>query len=267
MRPFSHYPCGELEPAPRRRARASASAASASSNERAGRAGTRVQRGGADRGDVGEPDCAVEEGGHRDFVGGVEDRRRGAAGGKRLDRQAARPGSARSRAPRSRVRPACASSSGGTPDSMRSGNASAWAIGVRMSGCPSSASTEPSTYSTSEWMTLCGWITTSMAAAGTPNSQCASMTSRPLFIIVAESTEILRPIRQFGMRAGLVGRDVRQFGERARAKRTAGSREQQAANAGAAGIAVIRRAAGTGRSRCVRCRSAAAWRRPPAPRA
>ena len=35
-------------------------------------------------------------------------------------------------------------------------------------------------------------------AAGAPNSQCASITSSPLFIIVAESTEILRPIRQFG---------------------------------------------------------------------
>ena len=67
-----------------------------------------------------------------------------------------------------------------------------------MSGCPSCASTEPSTYSTSEWMTLCGWMTTSIARRGTPNSQCASITSRPLFIIVAESTEILRPIDQFG---------------------------------------------------------------------
>lgn len=37
-----------------------------------------------------------------------------------------------------------------------------------------------------------------MRSLGRPNSQCASITSRPLFIIVAESTEILRPITQFG---------------------------------------------------------------------
>ena len=54
--------------------------------------------------------------------------------------------------------------------------------------------------------------------AGTPNSQCASMTSRPLFIIVAESTLILRPMTQFGMRAGLRRRD------RARAPRAGASR-------------------------------------------
>ena len=47
-------------------------------------------------------------------------------------------------------------------------------------------------------MTLSGWITTSIASRGTPNSQCASITSSPLFIIVAESTLILRPITQFG---------------------------------------------------------------------
>ena len=45
---------------------------------------------------------------------------------------------------------------------------------------------------------LCGWITTSIACGGRSNSQRASITSRPLFIIVAESTEILRPITQFG---------------------------------------------------------------------
>src|ERR1700686_4832569 len=37
-----------------------------------------------------------------------------------------------------------------------------------------------------------------MRDPGTLKSQCASITSRPLFIIVAESTEILRPIAQFG---------------------------------------------------------------------
>ena len=37
-----------------------------------------------------------------------------------------------------------------TPEVTRSGQASAWAMGVRMSGAPSCASTDPSTYSTSE---------------------------------------------------------------------------------------------------------------------
>ena len=45
---------------------------------------------------------------------------------------------------------------------------------------------------------LCGWMTTSICSGGTPNSQCASITSRPLFISVAESTLILRPIFQVG---------------------------------------------------------------------
>ena len=71
-------------------------------------------------------------------------------------------------------------------------------MGVRMSGEPSCASTEPSMYSTRECTTLCGWITTSMRSTGSPNSSCASISSRPLFIRVAESTEILRPMFHVG---------------------------------------------------------------------
>ena len=59
-----------------------------------------------------------------------------------------------------------ARSSGATPGRCAPGYASACAIGVRMSGLPSCASTEPSTYSTIEWITLCGWITTSMRSRG-----------------------------------------------------------------------------------------------------
>ena len=62
------------------------------------------------------------------------------------------------------------------------------------------------------------------------NSQRASITSRPLFIIVAESTEILRPITQFGMRARLIGRHVR----RARAAAASGTaRRTRSAGCGA----------------------------------
>ena len=57
---------------------------------------------------------------------------------------------------------------------------------------------DPSVSSTIEWITDCGWITTSIWPPSTPNSQCASMTSRPLFISVAESMVILRPIRHVG---------------------------------------------------------------------
>ena len=45
---------------------------------------------------------------------------------------------------------------------------------------------------------LSGWIRTSTCSRVTPNSQHASIISRPLFIIVAESTEIFRPMRQRG---------------------------------------------------------------------
>ena len=64
---------------------------------------------------------------------------------------------------------------------------------------------EPSTYSTSECTMLCGWITTSIAAAGRSKSQRASITSSPLFIMVAESTEILRPITQVGCAQACAG--------------------------------------------------------------
>ena len=60
---------------------------------------------------------------------------------------------------------------------------------------------EPSTNSTIECTIDCGWITTSIASAGTSNSQRASITSSPLFISVAESIVILRPIRHVGWRS------------------------------------------------------------------
>src|SRR5881296_2403122 len=67
-----------------------------------------------------------------------------------------------------------------------------------MSGRPSWAITERSAYSTSEWMMLSRWSTTSIFEAGMSNSHRASTTSRPLFIRVAESMVILSPIFQFG---------------------------------------------------------------------
>ena len=74
-----------------------------------------------------------------------------------------------------------------------------------MSGAPSCASTEPSAMRTMECTTLCGCMSTPRRSAGRPNSQAASMSSSPLFIMVAESTLILRPIDQFGCATASAG--------------------------------------------------------------
>ena len=81
---------------------------------------------------------------------------------------------------------------------MRSGQARPQAIGTFMSGVPSCASTDWSRHTTIECTMLCGWITTRICSGCSANSQRASITSSALFIIVAESTEILRPITQLG---------------------------------------------------------------------
>ena len=67
-----------------------------------------------------------------------------------------------------------------------------------MSGTPSCAITVPSTSSTIECMTLWGWMTTVMSSGRTPKRCMASTNSRPLFISVELSTEILAPMLQLG---------------------------------------------------------------------
>ena len=69
---------------------------------------------------------------------------------------------------------------------------------MRMSGRPMWASSEPSTISTIPWMIDCGCTSTLMRSAGRPKSQRASMISSALFISVALSMVILRPMRQVG---------------------------------------------------------------------
>ena len=81
---------------------------------------------------------------------------------------------------------------------MRSGQDRPQAIGTRMSGVPSCARMEASLNCTMEWMICCGWMTTLIWSGCRSNSQRASITSSALFIIVAESTEILRPIEKLG---------------------------------------------------------------------
>src|SRR5690625_3367641 len=71
-------------------------------------------------------------------------------------------------------------------------------MGTRISGAAICDSTEPSTYSTIECTTLCGWMTTDICSTGIENNQCASITSKPLLAMVAESTEIFLPITQLG---------------------------------------------------------------------
>ena len=76
-----------------------------------------------------------------------------------------------------------------------------------MSGWPRCASVAPSHSAMSAWTIDCGCTTTSMRSYGVPNSQCASITSRPLFISVAESIVILPPIAQVGWRSAASTRD------------------------------------------------------------
>ena len=80
----------------------------------------------------------------------------------------------------------------------RSGAVRAYWIGKRMSGIDSCASIELSMNSIREWHIASGWIVTLIFSGGIPNSWWASITSRPLFIIVAESTVIFFPIFHTG---------------------------------------------------------------------
>ncbi len=63
----------------------------------------------------------------------------------------------------------------------------------------------------------CGCTTTSMRSYGVPNRWCASITSRPLFISVAESIVILPPIAQVGcLSASLTSTSSSEASERPR---------------------------------------------------
>ena len=86
---------------------------------------------------------------------------------------------------------------------------------------------------------LCGWITTRICSGARSNSQRASMTSSALFIIVAESTEILRPITQFGCAQACVGRHVAQRRRVAAAERPARGGEHDVVDARGPGAAVL----------------------------
>ena len=122
-----------------------------------------VQRFACNCGDIEKADAAAEERGDGYLIRGIEDSRF-----RRSARQR-RPGEAQrretlqiglleiersDRGPDRAVR---------TGVSIRSGQARLWAIGIRMSGAPSWARTEPSSYSTRLWITDWGWMTISNA--------------------------------------------------------------------------------------------------------
>ena len=70
-----------------------------------------------------------------------------------------------------------------------------------MSGWPRCASAAPSHSCTRACTIDCGCTTTSMRSYGVPKRQWASITSRPLFIRVAESIVIFPPMAQVGWRS------------------------------------------------------------------
>ncbi len=157
----------------------------------------RLERRLDQRGNSAETEPAADEFAHRDLVGGIEDGRGGAAGASA--RRASASAGNRTGSGSSNVSVAIrARSSRAAGVSMRTGQARQCAIGMRISGEPSCATTEPSRNSTSPCTTDCGWTTTSSSLGPSANRWCASISSRPLFISVAESMVTFGPIVQVG---------------------------------------------------------------------
>ncbi len=82
-------------------------------------------------------------------------------------------------------------------------------MGRRMSGRESWAIVAPSVNSTIEWTIDCGCTTTSIWSYGAPNSSWASITSRPLFMSVEESTVIFGPMLHVGWASASLDGDLR----------------------------------------------------------
>ena len=154
--------------------------------------------------------------------------------------------------------PATGRASGRAPRRGRGTSAQYW-IGSLMSGGDIWATTLPSTNSTIEWTTLSGWTTTSIWSGRRSKSHRASMTSRALFIRVAESIEIFGPIFQVGCRSASSG------------VTSASSRALRPRNGPPDEVRITRRtsrfvpARAPGRSPNARCRPAAGCRRAASP--
>ena len=194
----------------------------------AARAGRRSSVSSITVGDAQEGQPPAEERVDGDLVGGVEHarrrcrrpraasrarRRQGNASSSGARRSASRPRRGRAAAPgrrrarggaaRRRSARACRGGRGGRARRRRRACTSAWTID-------------------------CGCTTTSMRSYGVPNRWWASMTSRPLFISVAESIVILPPIAQVGCLSACSTVDVLELGARAAAERAAGRGQRRA---------------------------------------
>ena len=146
------------------------------------------------------------------------------------------PGSGTARSPARRNR-AAPSGSGRGILHRRRGAPATQAHGRWACACPASrAARAPSRRRIRPASARCSarWTTTSTCAGSRPNSRQASMSSRPLFMSVAESTEILRPITQFGCAQACSGVACVERLARPVEERAAGGGEQDAPHARAA---------------------------------
>src|SRR5699024_8151828 len=87
---------------------------------------------------------------------------------------------------------------GGAAAGTRCGQCNANEIGRRMSGGLACAMVDPSRKVTIECTTDCGCTTTSIRSAATPNNNCASISSSPLFTMVAELMVTTGPMSHVG---------------------------------------------------------------------
>ena len=116
----------------------------------------------------------------------------------------------------------------------RSGQPEGQAIGSRMSGGDACAMVDPSTNSTMEWITDCGWTTTSMSSYGMSKSRCASMTSRPLLTRVEELVVTIGPMSQVGWAIACAGVTSAVRARAAPERTAAGGKDEPAHLVGAA---------------------------------
>ena len=156
-----------------------------------------VEHGVDHLGDPEEGEPAGEERVDRDLVGGVQHARRGPAGRRGL------PGK-----PQAREGVAVDGLEGQAAerDQVERGDRQRRPVGVVQGvgdrdahvGIAEVGERRPVAEVTRLWMIDCGWTTTSIRSYGVPKRWCASITSSPLFISVAESIVILPPIAQVG---------------------------------------------------------------------
>ena len=202
--------------------RAAASSAITSSSVSAGGAPSRVQHASTVAGDIQEADPALQKCLHRDLVRRVQDGGRAAAGPQRLTREPQRRETHQVRL--REVQPA----DGGQVQPRRRRSPCAPARpGYGRSGCACPASraaparcrrgSRPCRGSP-----IAGAPARSICVSSRSNRRAASISSRPLFIMVAESMLILAPIDQTGWRSAASGVALRHLLEAGGAERAAG---------------------------------------------